>query len=441
MPSNDTNPYEALSAPPISAPLPESKAPSLSMLWACLAIVAAALAMAATLPGRTHALGLITTRLLADFPAISETDYARINLLATLIGSAFCIPAGWLLDRFGPKRVTPFLVLAVAGLAWGLSRVEDVTTLSIVITLLRGIGQSMLSVASLTIIGRAFPKRPGLAMGVYAVLMTILMAGGTGALMAGIQNGWRTAWGSQFIPLVIVAVVIWLTTPSRFGTDPREPSKSSVSSATWQQALSSPCFWVFALATSLFGLVTSGVSLFQQSIFAEHGIPENVYHRTMLMGLAIGLAANLVGGALALLINMGRLLVVAMILLALSLAALPWANQPWHAYAFTVVYTVAGGFITVLFFSIWGHAYGQKELGRIQGMAQMATVIASALGPMVVAESNRLTGSYNAALYACAAVSVLLAVAAFVARVPNANAGDWKPEASQPTLALKENLA
>lgn len=427
-----------------SPELPELTAAAPSGLYAWLAVVAAAIAMAATLPGRTHALGLITTRLLEDFPAISESDYARINLLATLIGSLFCIPAGWMLDRFGPRRVTPFLVLAVAGLAWLLSRVEDVATMSIAITLSRGVGQSMLSVASLTIIGRAFPKRPGTAMGVYAVLMTILMAAGTGMLMEGIKkSGWRGAWGSQLTPLMVAAVAIWLTTPSRFASpqsDPKQLEQSTISSATWQQALVSPCFWVFALATSLFGLVTSGVSLFQQSIFAQHGIPEDVYHKTLLLGLAIGLAANLLGGWLANQMNMGRLLTIAMVLLGLSLAALPWANETWHAYAFTIVYTVGGGFITVLFFSIWGHAYGQSELGRIQGFAQMSTVIASALGPLAVAESNRLTGSYNAALYGCAGISALLAVAALVVRVPNANAGDWKPEAVEPTLTLKENL-
>ena len=77
-------------------------------------VFSAALAMTATLPGRTHGLGLATTRLLAEFPQLDPTSFAQINLFATLVGSAFCLPCGWLVDRFG---VRPVLGAAMAALA------------------------------------------------------------------------------------------------------------------------------------------------------------------------------------------------------------------------------------------------------------------------------------------------------------------------------------
>jgi len=52
--------------------------------WVNLAV--AALAMVATLPGRTQGIGLITEPLLADLH-LSATDFATLNLWATLIGS------------------------------------------------------------------------------------------------------------------------------------------------------------------------------------------------------------------------------------------------------------------------------------------------------------------------------------------------------------------
>ena len=58
----------------------------------------AALAMVATLPGRTHGLGLITEPLLADL-GLDRVGYAAVNLWATLLGALFCVPCGWLLDR------------------------------------------------------------------------------------------------------------------------------------------------------------------------------------------------------------------------------------------------------------------------------------------------------------------------------------------------------
>src|SRR3954469_12333625 len=68
------------------------------------AVGVAALAMVATLPGRTHGLGLITEPLLADL-SLDRVEFAMVNLWATLLGAAFCLPCGWLLDRIG-GRVT-----------------------------------------------------------------------------------------------------------------------------------------------------------------------------------------------------------------------------------------------------------------------------------------------------------------------------------------------
>ena len=77
-------------------------------------LVLAALAMVATLPGRTQGLGLITEPLIADL-GIDRVSYAGINLWATLIGAAFCIPCGRLLDRLGSRIVLAVVLLALGG--------------------------------------------------------------------------------------------------------------------------------------------------------------------------------------------------------------------------------------------------------------------------------------------------------------------------------------
>ena len=63
-------------------------------------LVVAAIAMVATLPGRTQGLGLVTEPLIADLQ-LDRVSYATINLWATLIGALFCLPCGRLTDRFG----------------------------------------------------------------------------------------------------------------------------------------------------------------------------------------------------------------------------------------------------------------------------------------------------------------------------------------------------
>ena len=236
--------------------------------------------MAATLPGRTHGLGLITTRLLADFSAIDPTSFAHINLVATLVGSLFCLPCGWLVDRFGTRPVLGVVMLSLAATVFAMSLVTDLWILGLTVTLTRGIGQSMLSVVSITMLGKWFRKDAGPAMGGYAVLMTLLMAVGTGLLASRISAvGWRPAWQELAILLAALTPLAWLLAvppahkpidlENAEGNENGSQADEGTVSATLVAAMSTGCFWVFALSISLFGMVSSGVSLFQQLILQE----------------------------------------------------------------------------------------------------------------------------------------------------------------------------
>ncbi len=79
---------------------------------------------------------------------------------------------------------------------------------------------------------------------------------------------------------------------------------------------------------------------------------------------------------------------------------------------------IAGGVVTVVFFSVWGQVFGRSHLGRIQGWAQMMTVFASAVGPLLLAETLRSTGSYDFIFNLLAAITVALGLAAWFVKMP-----------------------
>jgi MFS family permease len=82
----------------------------------------------------------------------------------------------------------------------------------------------------------------------------------------------------------------------------------------------------------------------------------------------------------------------------------------------------AGGFVIVIFFSVWADVFGRAHLGRIVGTAQMLTVLGSALGPLLLAQCHAVTGSYAAVFYALAAVVSLLGLAAWCVKLPRVGA-------------------
>ena len=72
----------------------------------------------------------------------------------------------------------------------------------------------------------------------------------------------------------------------------------------------------------------------------------------------------------------------------------------------------------VIFFSFWANTFGRQWLGRIQGSAQMMTVLASALGPLLLAKFHQWTGNYSAVFYGLGVVVVALGIWAWLVKLP-----------------------
>ena len=390
--------------------------------WANVAV--AALAMAGTLPGRTQGLGLVTEPLLADFQ-IDRVTFANINLWATLIGSLFCLPCGRLVDRFGARLVLTLVTAALGVAVLGMTAAHGAWALAAGVTLTRGFGQSALSVVSLALVGKWFGRRIDYAMGVYALLVGIgFIAAFPSVGSAVLGYGWRAAWnGVGMFLLIALTPVAWLVTrdgpelTDEFSTG-AAGGAGAAGDLTLGQALGGAPFWTFALSSAMFGLVYSGISLFNQSILEQRGFDAKVFHSVLVVSAMLGLAANFGGGWLALRWPIQRLMGVGMAMLACALLMLPQVRTLTHVYLYAATMGIAGGVVTVVFFSVWGKVYGRTHLGKIQGCAQMMTVLASALGPLLLAGALARTGSYDAIFYGLAAVVTALGVGSWIVRMP-----------------------
>jgi MFS family permease len=190
------------------------------------------------------------------------------------------------------------------------------------------------------------------------------------------------------------------------------------SNYTLTEALCTPSFWVFGISSAVYGLIASGIALFNESILAERQFDASTYYRSLVIVALTSLVGNFLGGWIAAKWKMNRLLSLAMVLLAGSLAALPHVSTQAHVAIYAAVMGLAGGFVIVIFFSFWSAAYGRKHLGKIQGAAQALTVIASALGPLVLAETVSRTGSYASIFYLLTLVVAILAFFAWFVRMP-----------------------
>ena len=404
----------------------EARPAGWNLYYGWVVVGVAALAMVGTLPGRSQGLGLITEPLLRDL-AVDRVRFAEINFVATLVGSLFCFGIGGLVDRHGSRVVLTSLAVVLGVVVAATTSVHSAAMLLVMITVTRGLGQSALSVVSLAMPGKWFRRQLTWAMGVYSLVLSIGFMLAFPAVGAIVQaQGWRIAWAWVGAALVFgLAPVAWLLVRREPEMNaeleaPPAVAATEAADATLASALRSPAFWVFGIASSLYGLAASGIGLFNESILAERGFTPDVYYTALAVTAITGLAGNFVAGAWADRGSLRRVLVVAMLLLAGALAALPHVSTTAHVMAQAVAMGLAGGFVMVVFFSFWGKAYGRTHLGRIQGVAQALTVFASATGPLLLAWCADATGSYAVAFYALAATLMVLVVAALAVPVPAA---------------------
>jgi MFS family permease len=336
-----------------------------------------------------------------------------------------------LIDRTGSRIVLTVTALALGLTVFGMSRASGAIAMLVAITLTRGFGQSALSVISLAMIGKWFRRLLTKAMAVYALVMSMGFMAAFPLVGSIVQlSGWRTAWAVIGAGLVFgLAPIAWLfdrSTPESIGTDvdggagtEEDAPLDAGARATLGEALRSPAFWVFAAASSVYGLVASGIGLLNESILAERGFTPDIYYQALAVTAITGLFGNFFAGALAGHTSLRSILVTALLVLAAGLAGLAHVSTTAHVMAQAVAMGVAGGFIMVVFFSFWGRAYGRAHLGRIQGAAQAMTVVASAVGPLFLAVWSEATGSYAVAFYLLAAIVAILALAAAAVPVPS----------------------
>jgi MFS family permease len=383
----------------------------------------AAMAMVGTLPGRTQGLGLVTEPLIADLQ-ISRIDYAQLNLWATLAGSLFAVGIGRFIDRLGARVVLATVAAALGVVVCVMSSAESFWSLAIAVTLTRGLGQSALSVVSLAMVGQWFTRGIDTAMAVYSIVLSIgfmIAFPVVGSLVQ--TKGWRSAWFSVGLALLVALVPASLLLARQASSVHDVHNVHTAHNVHWREAIRTPAFWIFSIGAALYGLVASGIGLFNESILAERGFGPDVYYQTLIVTAMTALMGNFGGGWLATKMSLTNLLAISMLVLAAGLAALPHLTTIGQVMAWATAMGLGGGLVMVLFFSVWPRIYGRAHLGRIQGAAQAMTVLASAVGPLLLAACIEWTGSYAGMFNILAAVIGLAAFSALITPLPASLSG------------------
>lgn len=388
-------------------------------------VVVAAVAMTATLPGRTYGLGLVKEPLRADL-GLSDLRFNVINFWAIILGAAVVLPVGRLIDLLGTRIMAVVVSLALGASVLAMSAAKDEIELAVTLTCVRGFGQGALSVVAIALVGKWFRRRVGVAMGLFTVLLGVGFVFPPFILKPMIDaDGWRPAWaavGYSLFAFAAIAGLLARSTPESVGVRPDDATPESEQPSggmTLLEAVLTPAFWVFTAAGTLLNLVFSAVTLDNEQLLKDRGLTGGTVDQTILAALFVsGLPANLLAGWLAKRVAMKKLLAVGSFLLAAAVVSYPFVGSLATMAGYAAVLGASGGVITVVYFAVYAHTYGRKHLGSIQAAVQVLSVFASASGPLILAYTREATGGTDWFFFGSAFVALVLGVLCLLVQPP-----------------------
>lgn len=318
---------------------------------------------------------------------------------------------GFLVDRFGAKKMTLFGTVMAGGGFILLGRIQSVGAFYAVFILLAvGVGVGF-HTALMTAVGNWFRKKRGLAFGITQ--SGLGMAGVLVPLIAVTitRQGWRFAAQAIGIGVLAVGIPIALVvrdTPERYGLlpDGEEPDSGADGTKvrakeeegfTVKEALATSAFWLLATVFTLRLMVTVAITTHVLPYLIDVGFKRETAAAALGSIAAVSTIGRMGFGWLG--DRLTKRYVIAGLLMSLAASQLYLCqvrNVP-QLIVFIALYAPSYGGLAVLMQSIRADYFGRRAFGTIMGYMNLFTSIGTAVGPIFAAYVWERTGSYRLA--------------------------------------------
>jgi len=326
----------------------------------------------------------------------TRTQVTSGNALSKLVvGPLFGFFAGWIVDRFGPRRLM-LVGIAMAGVALiGLGNMNALWMFYF-FYLLNALGYVCAGpLPNQVLLTRWFDKSRGKAMG-----FAYLGIGIGGFLVFQISKVLVPAVGWHKALTILGVLIIVIASPLVFFIkESPNPVASSVKAATptapmtW--AFKSPLFYLLAIGSmcsiGAVGGANQHLKLFMTlDLRFSDGQAANVASLVLISSL-IG---RLLMGWLADHLPKKYVMMIIYLLVAGGISLLFFAKTPGVIYLFAIVFGIGLGGDYMIIPLMAAELFGVKIMGRLMGIVLTADGVAEALAPLLVARLRDKTSSY-----------------------------------------------
>lgn len=369
--------------------------------------------------------------------------FSFLRLESSLLGPI----EGFLIDRFGPRRIM-YIGYALLGLSFLLfSHVLSISAFYLVFAFL-ALGASLSGfLPIITAVTNWFVRRRGLAQGIAGAginLGGILVAV---VALAITSFGWRTVAASM-------AIATWLFgfpvatmmrhRPQPYGYLPdgdvleesppsRSPEKSwakgeaQVSGTTSadestdftpRQALRTSAFWFLAFGHSFSLLIVGSVTIHEIPLLVDAGMSYGTAAGVLAFMTAVAFVGRISGGFIGDKVGRKPTLVASFVMMSAGIVVLATAQSLAQAGLFAILYGLGYGARGPLLVTLRGDYFGSRNFATIMGLSQPVLMLGSFLGPVAAGFAYDVQGDYRLVFTIIALVNLIGAVLLLFIRKP-----------------------
>jgi MFS family permease len=332
------------------------------------------------------------------------------NALSKLVvGPIFGFAAGWIVDRFGPRRLMLAGIVMAGGALVGLGAVSTLGFFYFCY-LLNALGHVCGGpLPNQVLLSRWFDANRGKAMGFAYLGIGI---GGTlvplVATALTFAYGWRAALQILGVVMVVIALpMVWFVRDGR----PDRPDRPDGPDRPAQPALSSIFrtrpFYLLVIG-SMCSIAAIGGTVQNLKLFLslDLGLAQLAVAQIQSLVLFSSLIGRVLMGVLADRWPRKRVMLLIYAIVAASIPLLFVADRPWARPLFAVLFGIGLGGDYMIIPLMAADLFGVATLGRLLGIVLTADGVGEAAAPMLVASIRDASGSYAGGF------SVLIALAA-----------------------------
>ena len=347
-------------------------------------------------------LGLFLKSMTAEF-GWSRTEFSGVLAMASLANAIILPIAGYLVDRFGPRRIIAIgIVLGCASYA-ALSLASSYTELVLLMVLAVTAGNLASYPAFMSLAQRWFDKRLGFALAITSTGLAVGVASFSFLISRTIeQQGWRAA----FVTVGLVAFAIGMANVLFLVRDnpgttvgpvqSEKPYGEEPATGSLGSALRTGDFWFYTGSFTLIIFAVVGCNFHLPALLSDLGASPDRVAAVMGIGAAGSLFGRLVSGTLLDRFSVRSITAVFFVGQAIGFILLLYGLR-WVWPASFLLGAVQGAEVDVMGY-VLARRFGRSAYARIFGTCFGITLIGAIVGPMAMAAIFDRTGSYDLGL-------------------------------------------